>query len=594
MVRRLFPIAFVVSIRIAAAATPADSVYEHGYVYTVDPTQSVQQAVAVSAGRIVYVGNDAGAQAFIGPQTHVEDLHGRMMMPGLIDGHMHPLAGGHSLLGCDMNYERLTQAQFTARIQKCLDESRDQEPNGWLEVKNWFQEAMIGNTVMSKQVLDALNTRRPVVAFSTFGHTALVNSRAIALAHIDAHTPDPKGGQIHRDAKGEPTGLLEDQAMGLVESVFPPSTPAEDLKAAAVAVTAVNTQGITTFLDALAEPADLASFSALQHQGKLTVRAHFAPLIVPAEAAADPHKSVAHAHGLAQKYDQGPLKPAATISVHNIKLFLDGVITAPAMTGNMLQPYFVNKGTEQKPNWVPGATPGPDLYFKPETLKVLLPEAARLGLEPHFHADGDGAVHAALDAAEMLRKQFPPSQLRIAIAHDEIVTPGDFPRYKALDAVPVLSFQWEKQAPDTVDGARDYMGPARYKYMEPAAFLADAGAPIAYGSDWPVDKLDEWFALKVGVTRTNAPEAGAKYAGRLSQDRGLTKAQVLHAITMGAAYELHEESNIGSIETGKLADLIILDRNVMQIPAEDIAHVKVLKTIVGGKTVYEAPAATKQ
>jgi len=155
--------------------------------------------------------------------------------------------------------------------------------------------------------------------------------------------------------------------------------------------------------------------------------------------------------------------------------------------------------------------------------------------------------------------------------------------------IPVLSFQWEKQASDTVDNARDYMGPARYKYMEPAAFLADAGARIAYGSDWPVDPLDEWFALKVGVTRTNSPASGPKYAGRrLSEDAGLSPAQVLRAITMNSSYELHQDQATGSLEVGKFADLIVLDRNVLKIPAEEIAEVRVLQTVVGGKVVYQA------
>jgi predicted amidohydrolase YtcJ len=205
-----------------------------------------------------------------------------------------------------------------------------------------------------------------------------------------------------------------------------------------------------------------------------------------------------------------------------------------------------------------------------------------------MHADGDRAVHEALDAIEVLRKSYPGETIRAAIAHDEIVDPADFPRYRRLDAIPVLSMQWEKPAPDTVDGAKDYLGPARYKYMEPAAFLADAGARIAYGSDWPVDPLNEWFALKVGVTRTNASDVEPQFHGRLSQDRGLSRATVLRAITLNASYELHQDNSTGSLEVGKLADFIVLDRDVLTIPAEQIADVKVLETVVGGAVVYAA------
>jgi predicted amidohydrolase YtcJ len=280
--------------------------------------------------------------------------------------------------------------------------------------------------------------------------------------------------------------------------------------------------------------------------------------------------------------------------VHNVKLFLDGVITAPALTGAMLTPYFTNQGTAANPQWVASKNRGPDVYFPAPVLSALVIAAAKAGFEPHLHADGDRAVHEGLDAIEALRKAgFPGDQIRAAIAHDEIVDPADFPRYAQVDASPVLSLQWEKPAPDTIDGDRDYLGPARFKYVEPAGVLADAGARIAYGSDWPVDPLNEWFALKVGVTRTNSPNAGRQYAGRLSEDSGLTREQVLRAITINAAYELHEDIETGSLEVGKLADLIVLDRNFLDIPAEQIADIKVLQTVVGGRVVYGAGKLAK-
>jgi hypothetical protein len=228
------------------------------------------------------------------------------------------------------------------------------------------------------------------------------------------------------------------------------------------------------------------------------------------------------------------------------------------------------------------------VYFPAPILAALLIQVAGAGFEPHMHADGDRAVHEGLDGVAALRKRFPDRDIRAAIAHNEIVDPADFGRYKELDAIPVLSFQWEKQAPDTMEGARDYLGPARFKYMEPAGFLAAAGARIAFGSDWPVDPLNEWFALKVGVTRLNAPQPDHKYAGRLSEDPGLTRAQVLRAITMNSSYELHQDQATGSLEVGKLADLIVLDRNFFKIPADEIADIKVLQTVVGGRVVFQA------
>ncbi len=574
---------------VQAAVVPADTVLTNGYVYTVDEHDSVQEALAVQAGRIVFVGANAGARAYIGRATQVIDLGGRLLMPGLIDGHMHPLDGGAVLLKCNLNYERLTIAQFQARVQSCLDRTRDREPDQWLEVVNWFREAMIpNNAATTRETLDSLHTQRPIFVMSSFGHTALLNSHALALANIDAQTPDPLGGKIAHDSTGKPSGILEDAAFRRVaDELLPKPTPAEDVKAAETALDALRQQGVTTFLDAAATPRTIAAFSGAEHDGNLTARAHFAVLITPPEGR-DPVKAVAAAKALAAKYDEGEPGVRPHLTVRNIKLFLDGVITAPACTGALLEPYFSNVGTAENPHWVPGKSRGPSVYFPSTVLKPLLLEAARAGLEPHMHADGESAVRAALDGIEDLRRSFPGRVIRAAIAHDEIVDPADFPRYKQLDAIPVLSFQWEKPAPDTIDGSRDYLGPVRFKYVEPAGYLATAGARIAYGSDWPVDRLDEWFALKVAVTRENSPAAGPKYAGRLGADAGLKLQMALRAITANAAYELHAEQTVGSLEVGKLADLIVVDRNIFKGPPAEIADAKVLLTMVGGKAVYRS------
>jgi predicted amidohydrolase YtcJ len=572
-----------------AVATPAaDLAYRHGFVYTVDAHDSVQTALAIRAGRIVYVGGDAGLAALLGPKTTVVDLQGRMLMPGLVDGHSHPLQGGGTLLKCNLNYVELTVVQMQAKIQSCLDQTRAREPDAWLEVVNWFQEGMLpAGTVTQRGTLDGLKTRRPIFVMSSFGHTALVNSRGLQLAGVTARTPDPLGGKVGRDAAGNPSGILEDAAQEAVAKQIPAPTPAENIKAAAAALDAFRRQGVTTFLDAMAEAPALEAFAALQREGKLTARAHFAVLITPPQGR-DPKKAVAMVKALAQRYDQGEIGPGPQLTVRNVKLFLDGVITAPASTGAMLTPYLSLQGAPAKPHWTPGSSRGPEVYFPAPILSALLIEVAGAGLEPHMHADGDRAVREGLDGIGVLRRQFPDRDLRAAIAHDEIVDPADFPRYKELNVIPVLSFQWEKQAPDTMEGAREYLGPARFKYIEPSGFLAAAGARIAYGSDWPVDPLNEWFALKVGVTRTNAPQPGGKYAGPLSEDKGLSRHEVVRAITMNSSYELHQDQSTGSLEVGKLADLIVIDRNFFDIPAEQIADIKVLQTVVGGHVVYQA------
>jgi predicted amidohydrolase YtcJ len=598
--RRRGPLALLVAAlaapALATAATPpppVETLYVNGYVYTADSRDSVQEALLVRDGRIVFVGSTSEARKAAGEEARVVDLMQHMLMPGLVDGHMHPLDGGATLLKCNLNYERLTVAQLQSRVQACLDATRGAEPDQWLQVVNWFREAMIPNGVAtSRTTLDALKTRRPIFVMSSFVHTALVNTRALKLANITAATPDPLGGRIDHEPSGAPSGILEDAAYEKVLAAIPQPTAAEDAKAAAAALAAMRGQGVTTFLDAAATPRTLAAFAAAQRQQGLTARAHFAVLITPEEGR-EPQRAVEAAQALARRYDHGEAHALPGITVRNIKLFMDGVITAPACTGAMLNPYFANVGTAEAPRWVPGKNRGPEVYFPAAVLHPLLIAAARAGLEPHMHADGDRAVHEALDGVAALRGEFPGSAIRAAIAHDEIVDPNDFGRYQRLEAIPVLSFQWEKPAPDTIDGAQDYLGPERFRYMEPAGYLAAAGARIAYGSDWPVDALNEWFAIKVAITREGDPAAGAKYAGRLSTDPGLTLPVALHAITTGSAYELHAERDVGSLEVGKLADFIVLDRNVFKIPPREVADVQVLLTVVGGKAVRAAaPFAT--
>ena len=581
-----FAVSAACTIAAPSAPTAADRLYLHGVVFTADTRHPTAEAVAVRDGRIAYVGSDADAAAYRGPTTQTVDLARKFLMPGIIDGHMHPLQAGTVMLKCNLNYDALTVAQLQQRVQKCLDESPSGD-DAWLEVVNWFQESMLPPGVKtSHATLDVLRTKRPIVVRSSFGHSVLANSRAMALANITAKTPDPVGGKIQRDANGDPTGVLEDSAFVVFETLIPKPTAADDVVAANAALDAMSAQGVTSFLDAIAPPGDLAAFSAVHAAGKLKARAHFAVPITPPEAA-DPAAAIAKVVASAKQYDGGAIGAAPSITVRNAKLFLDGVIAAPALTGAMREPYRTNAGTAEHPNWVPGTSRGPAVYFQPEPLAALLIGLGRAGIDPHLHADGDGAVHAGLDGIAALRKALPDADIRVAIAHDEIVDPVDYPRFRALGALPVLSLQWGKPAGDTL-GLVDYFGPQRMARLEPAGVLAAAGARIAFGSDWPVDRLDEWFAFKVGVTRTNAPDAPAEYRGRLGDDPGLSREAVLTAATINAAYELHQDDVTGSIEAGKFADLIVLDRNPLTVPAEDIANVRVLETVVGGVTVYAA------
>ncbi|WP_428333353.1 amidohydrolase [Novosphingobium sp.] len=588
MIVRLLATAAAVMLPVAAIAAPAaDTVLVGGQIHLLDAADRVVAALAIRDGRVIFAGDDAGAKALAGSQSKIIDLAGGVVMPGLIDGHMHPLEGGLGLLSCSLDYRRLTVPEIQAIVQGCLAKDPGAGDDKWLPVINWFQqETQPLGVVTTRALLDALPTKRPIYLFSSFGHSTLANSRALELAGITATTPDPVGGQIHRDAAGAATGLLEDVAQGLVTDKVPQPSDAENRAAARAALSNMARQGVTGFLDAKASPESIAAFSAVASEGGLTARAHFAPLIVPKDGPA-PDAAIAEIVALRARYDQGALRPQPSITVHNVKLFLDGVITAPAQTGVMVQPYFINTGPANHPDWLPGPTRGPVPYFPPAVLVPLVQKIAALGFDPHMHADGDGAVRLGLDAVAALRAVHPEYDTRPALAHDEIVDPADYPRYKSLGVIPVLSFQWEKRAADTIAGARDQMGPDRFARLEPSGLLVNAAAPIAYGSDWPVDPLDEWFALKVGVTRRNDPAAGPDYVEPLPGP-GLTIAQAVHAITTGAAYELREEAVAGSLEPGKFADLILIDRDIFHGDPTTIAATKVKLTMVGGKVVYAA------
>jgi predicted amidohydrolase YtcJ len=568
----------------AQAAQPADTVLRNGYVYTVDPHDSVRQAVAVRDGRIVFVGSDRGVRRYIGPRTRVRDVKGKMVMPGLQDGHMHPLGGGAGLLKCSLDYQPLTVEQFKTRIAKCLADTTDKEPDTWLEVISWYQEAMIpAGTKVTKGDLDALSTKRPIIVQSSFGHSTVVNSRALALAGITAATADPPGGKIWRDAAGNPTGLLDDAAQDLVSNAVPVATAADDVNSAKAALDAMRRQGITSFLDAAASPSSLTAFSALSERGDLTARAHFAPVVDISEGKR-PAAVVKRLRGLARRYDQGAVVRRPAVTLRNAKLFMDGVQQVPAQTAGLLKPYLINAGTAEAPSWVPGPSRGP-IYFEPSILNPLVAAIARAGFDPHIHSIGDRAVRLTLDAYANMRKQIGRRDIRPAIAHAEMVDPADYGRFRKLGVIPAMSFQWAKPGPDSIDAQKDYIGPERFSRVEPEGSLYAAGAPISYGSDWPVDTLNEWFALQVGITRQNP--AGGKYAGRFNDQKGLPRRFALRAITMNSAYELHQDRQTGSLEPGKYADLIVLDRNVLKVPATDIMNTKVLLTMVGGRTVYD-------
>ncbi|HVW71388.1 MAG TPA: amidohydrolase, partial [Steroidobacteraceae bacterium] len=573
----------------AAVTAPADAVLRGGFIYTVDGHDSVQQAIAIRQGRIVYVGADRGIQPYIGPTTSVIELHGKMVLPGLVDAHNHAIAGGSQLLECDLKYAPLTVAQFQQKIQACLNETRTKEPDSYLMVVGWYRQAMQpSGTQVTKANLDGLKTRRPILVGSTDGHTTLGNSRAMALAGITRNSPDPHAGRIDRDGSGEPSGIFEDTAEQVISRPVPPPTTAETLKAAEAALDAFRKDGETAFMMQDSTKTDIQAWSTLQKQGRLTARAYMAPDVDP-DAASKPGLAVARILDLKREFDTGPIGPRANLWVRNSgEIFQDGVLQWPAHTASTLEPYLVNKGTNEKPNWVPGPTSGPDPYIPLPQLEPLLLALANAGIEPEVHAIGDRAVRHTLDAYAYVRQHLNGRDVRLEMAHAELVDPADVPRFKELNVVADMGFQWSKPSFDSIDAAKDYLGPTRFNRMEPEGYLYQAGATLAQGSDWPVDPLSNWFDMQVLVTRKGT--MSGKYAGALGTVPGVPVKGAIRAFTINGAYALHSEQYFGSLEQGKLADLIVINQNLLQIPTSRIADTKVLLTMLGGEIVFRDPS----
>jgi hypothetical protein len=555
----------------AAAKGKADRVLFNGRIYTVDPSQPWASAVAIRGRRIAYVGTDAGAKALAGPKTEMVNLRGRMAMPGLVDAHSHPIDGGALLDACSLDFERLTVPQFQARIQRCLDGSRAKEPDGWLEVEGWnAEETRPAGTVIRKEALDALDTRRPIVVHNADGHKSLANSRALALAGITGSTPDPGGGVIEK-ANGEPTGLLFENAQGLVNRRIPPDSFEDRVRWGRLAIEALNEEGVTSTLDAAGGKPNLRVYEALRKQRDLTVRTQVAT-VVTAKDAAKMGKTLGRLEKLRRRYDGAMLKASVA------KVFADGVLEFPAQTAALLDPYL-RKGKPTKRDGL--------LLVKPGSYERLVTGLDRRGFQVHTHAIGDRAVRAALDAYEAARLNNGVAGWgnRHTITHLQLVDPGDYSRFAQLRVIPNMQMMWFQLDGFTVDTVKPYIGEERFRRMYPAGSLLRAGARLAGGSDWPVDPLFPFYAIERAVTR-RADSFYGYSKGPLNPDQRLTLSQAVEAYTLSAAFQMRQEKQTGSLEAGKLADMIVLDRNLFRIAPKRIYGTNVLLTLVGGRIVH--------
>ncbi|HSG90323.1 MAG TPA: amidohydrolase [Pseudomonadales bacterium] len=536
------------------ARTPADLILANAAVHTMDPARPRAEAVAIGAGRILAVGTTAQIDArFAGPRR---DLHGQMLLPAFHDAHAHPLGGGLQLLGCDLGGIR-DETELLATIRACAAADPDGE---WLLGAGWELSVFPPEGNPDKALLDAIDGERPVFLRAADGHSSWANSVALARAGISADTPDPRNGVIERDAAGEPSGTLRESAQALVEAVVPPLTHAQRMEGGRAALRHANALGVTSFVDAAVGEDELAVWRDLEAGGELTVRV----------------VASIRVRGMASNASVDLVDPAsrgssALVRTDAAKLFLDGVLEGE--TAALLEPYIGRGGARGALN-----VPWDDL------VATVIDLDAR-GVQIHMHAIGDGAVQQGLDALEAARRVNGPNDNRHHICHLQLVAPADYPRFGALGVRANFQALWAYPDPYITDVNLPVVGQARVDRMYPIASIARAGGTIVGGSDWPVSSVNPLLAIEVAVTRR---DPDGVIPGVLNAAQAVPLETMLAAYTREAAALMHQEAETGTIEVGKAADLVVLGRDLFEVPAEEIGEVPINLTLFRGSIVHDA------
>lgn len=539
------------------------------------------EALAIQDGRIIYIGSSKKARSYVGPSTRVIDLGGRMVMPGIVDGHFH----GTRPTDCSMEYEGGTVVKILARLQACLDSPEQaafKGTNTRFEANNFFGEAIEPQgTPLTRQDLDRLETTRPIWVENADGHKFWMNSKAIANAGIGTETPDPPAGAIGRDADRAPNGFFADYEVPAWGDERP-VTDAMRLDWVTRTEADANRAGVTSIFIPGGGEEEIAQWAALQDRGKMTVRAGvgLSASFVRANADAQDLKHRIDALGEYKKYAKG------LITVDSVKVYCDGVMEYPAQTAAMLAPYRVKTGTATRPEWWPGKSRGPDPSCADARPGFVALDKA--GWQIHVHAIGDRAVRDALDNFQAALDANGARDLRHTITHLQTIDPADVPRFGKLGVVASMSLQWARRDGYSVTYTQGYIGDDLYDHQYPAYDLWRTGAVVAGGSDYPVDPLAPFVQLETAVTRTGEPLPGV-FSGPLAPREAVPDLlAVIKMHTINAAYEMHQEKVTGSIEVGKQADLIVLDQDLFRIPTTRISETHVLLTLLGGKIVYDS------
>lgn len=527
------------------------------------------EAVAISGNRIVAVGDRAEVGRLIGPQTEVVELGGRAVLPGFVDAHVHPTHGGMSLIRCELRGAG-SAAEAVERVAAYAHAHPDQD---WVTGGGWEMSWFAGG-VPHRSLLDAVVPDRPVYLPNRDAHGAWVNSRALALCGIDARTADPDDGRIERDPDGSPQGTLHEGATRLVADRMPAPTFDDRVAALLAGQAYLHSMGVTGWQDAIVgdylgwlDPLDV--YLATAGSGQLTGRAVGALWW-------DRNRGDGQVDDLlARRERAGGPGGIGRFRATSVKIMQDGV--AENFTAGMVTPYLDMCGH--------GGGSGLS-YVDPAALRDYAIALDAAGFQLHFHAIGDRAIRESLDAIAACRDANGRTDNRPHIAHLQVIQPADVPRFGELGAAATMQALWAHHEPQMDELTIPFLGPERTNWQYPFRTLHATGAHLAAGSDWPVTTANPFHALHVAVTRLPPPGEGSGAEEPFLPEQRLDLATAFDAYTIGSAYLNHAERETGSIDTGKLADLVVVDRDPFAGPPADVGTVRVLATYVDGAQVF--------
>lgn len=541
---------------------PADLVVVGARIEPIAPRSQPADAIAVSAGRISAVGTAANVEGLIGPGTRRIQLDGETVLPGFQDAHVHAVYGGLMARGCNLH----ELADEDAYLGAVANYSASHPEREWVIGDGWRYAPFPGGTPR-RETLDRVAPDRPVFLTAYDGHSSWVNTRALELAGITADTTDPAYGRIERDPDGTPSGLLSETAQALVQRLIPAWTPAELVDALLEAQRHLQALGITAWHDPGVNPEWLPAYRDVAESGRLTARVVAAQQWWPwgHDKEADP---------LPRLLAQRDALRIGQLRSDVVKFWVDGVLENG--TALVLDPYLETTGEA-------GANRGTPNYA-PDELDEAVIQLDRSGFDCHFHAIGDGAVRQALDAVAASREANHDRDARHSIAHIELVHPADIERFAALNVAANMQPFWAKYDPDTPGVLLPRLGAKRMESRYSFGDLHRSGARLAGGSDWSVTTADPLAEIEVAVRRVDPADRDAE---PFRPDQGLDLDTALAAFTIGSAWVNRLEADTGTVEIGKLADLVILDRDLRTIPDGRTADARVRMTLVGGVPVFE-------